>query len=84
MELKTVVGLLGGSLTTISLIPQVVKTWKTRSTKDLSLGMLSIFTAGILLWLFYGILLREVPIILANSATLVMAAILLGFKIRYK
>ncbi len=53
-EQANFLGLLAGTLTTISFVPQVWQTWKTRSTKDLSLGMLLIFTLGIALWLIYG------------------------------
>jgi MtN3 and saliva related transmembrane protein len=65
-------------------LPQVLKTWKTRSAKDLSLGMFSIFTIGVSLWLAYGILRNDLPIILANLVTLCFAATLLYFKLRWK
>ncbi|MDG5814841.1 SemiSWEET transporter [Chitinispirillales bacterium ANBcel5] len=80
----TIIGLLAGFLTTISFLPQVIKTWKTRSTEDLSLSMFSLFTMGVLMWLLYGIGLREIPIIVANLVTLVLAFTLLVMKIVYK
>jgi MtN3 and saliva related transmembrane protein len=77
-------GYLAGLLTTIAFLPQVLKTWETKSAKDLSLGMFSIFCAGVFLWLVYGILLVDLPIIMANAATLILASTLLYFKIRFK
>ncbi|MBX2962188.1 MAG: SemiSWEET family sugar transporter [Cyclobacteriaceae bacterium] len=77
-------GLLAGSCTTAAFIPQVVKTWKSRSAKDLSLGMFSIFCTGVLLWLAYGILIADLPVIIANTITLVLASFLLALKLRWK
>lgn len=80
----SVLGLLAGSFTTIAFLPQVIKTWKTRSAKDLSLGMFSIFTTGVAMWLAYGILINDLPVIMANVVTLVLASTLLFFKLRWK
>lgn len=77
-------GMLAGILTTVAFLPQVIKTWKSRSAKDLSLGMFSIFCTGVLLWLVYGLLENDLPIILANSVTLVLALTLLAFKLNFK
>jgi MtN3 and saliva related transmembrane protein len=77
-------GILAGVLTTVSFLPQVVKTWKSRSAKDLSLGMFLIFSLGIALWLVYGILINDLPVILANMVTLVLSLTLLFFKFRFK
>ena len=77
-------GLLAGILTTTAFVPQVYKTWKTRSAKDLSLSMFLIFVLGVLLWLLYGILKRDLPVIAANAATLILAVTLLVFKLRFK
>lgn len=84
MDSYIIIGLVAGFCTTIAFLPQAVKTWKTKSTKDLSLGMYSILCTGILLWLIYGILIRDLPIILTNLATLSLAASILYFKISYK
>jgi MtN3 and saliva related transmembrane protein len=83
MSYITAIGLGAAFCTTIAFLPQVIKTWTTRSTKDISLGMFLIFTIGILLWLIYGLLVRDVPLIAANAVTLLLASIILGFKIRY-
>lgn len=80
----TLLGLAAATCTTSCLVPQVVKVVRTRHTKDLSLSMYVIFTAGVLLWLIYGFLLKDAPIILANSLTLILALTVLGFKLKYK
>ncbi|MCC5925604.1 MAG: SemiSWEET family sugar transporter [Bacteroidetes bacterium] len=77
----TVVGLMAATCTTIAFLPQVIKTWKAKSAKDLSLGMFSIFSIGITLWLIYGLFIGDLPIILANAVTLVLVLVLLYFKL---
>jgi MtN3 and saliva related transmembrane protein len=69
--------------TTIAFLPQVIKTWTTRSTSDISLVMFSVFSTGTLLWLIYGLLLGDIPLIAANAVTLALALVILGFKLRY-
>lgn len=84
MNTIQVLGLVAGSCTTIAFLPQVLKTWKSRSAKDLSLGMFSFFCFGVLLWLIYGIMVRDIPVIAANLMTLMLASTLLFFKLRFK
>ncbi|MEO7989095.1 MAG: SemiSWEET transporter [Chryseolinea sp.] len=84
MNTIQLLGLAAGMLTTIAFLPQVIKTWKSRSAKDLSLGMFSLFCAGVVLWLTYGILVRDIPVIAANFMTLMLASTLLFFKLRFK
>ncbi len=84
MTTVTLLGLLAGTLTTISFVPQVLKTWKTKSAGDLSLGMYSIFCLGSLLWLIYGLIIYDIPVIAANAVTLALALTLLYFKLFYK
>ena len=79
-----IIGLAAAALTTISFLPQAIKVWKTKSAKDLSLGMFSIFTSGVLLWLIYGILIVDIPIIAANAITLMLSGTILYFKLTYK
>lgn len=83
MEIITSLGLLAGALTTISFIPQVMKTWKFKETKDISLLMYIIFFTGILLWFSYGIFIGNTPIIVANGVSLILVFIVLSLKIRY-
>jgi MtN3 and saliva related transmembrane protein len=82
MDFTTLLGLLAASLTTGAFVPQVVKTWKTRSTTDLSLGMFLMLVFGTLCWLIYGLLKSDLPIILANGLTLSLSFIILFFKIK--
>ena len=82
MTFATVIGMLAAFCTTVSFIPQVAKTIKTRQTKDISLSMYVIFTAGILFWLIYGIMIVDVPIIAANTVTLLLTGTVLFLKIR--
>jgi MtN3 and saliva related transmembrane protein len=84
METTETIGLLAGTLTTVSFVPQVFKAWRTRSTHDISLWMFTLFNAGLALWLVYGVRIGSTPIIVANSTTLALALTILYFKIRYK
>ena len=76
-------GALAGTLTTVSLVPQVIKTWQSRSAGDLSLGMLVVFTSGVALWEAYGLMVGAVPIIAANGVTLALALAMIAMKVRY-
>jgi MtN3 and saliva related transmembrane protein len=84
MESANTLGLIAGALTTVAFIPQVVKIWKSRHTQDISLGMFSILSVGVFLWLLYGIQLGALPVILANGITLVLSLTILVFKLKYK
>ena len=84
MDSIELVGYLAGALTTIAFVPQVVKAWKLRETRDLSLAMLVLFGTGILLWTVYGFWVASLPIIAANVITFALILVLLGLKIRYK
>ena len=80
----TIIGLIAAAFTTISLLPQVLKVWKTKSTRDISTGMFSLFCGGVFLWFVYGIFINDLPIIIANSLAFIQALIILIFKIKYK
>jgi MtN3 and saliva related transmembrane protein len=84
MDSITILGLVAASLTTFSFLPQMLKTWQTKSAKDVSFVMLICFNLGIFLWLIYGIYLNALPIILANAITLLFNVIILGLKIKYR
>ncbi len=79
-----IVGLIAGVLTTIAYLPQVRKTFKTKSVKELSLTMYLVMFVGVMLWLTYGILIDSISIILANIVTGVLTSILIYFKLKYK
>lgn len=83
MDITTIIGLLAATCTTVSFVPQVVQILKTKNTQGISLGMYVIFTFGIACWLVYGFYLNELPIIIANSITLILAATILIFKIKH-
>lgn len=83
MQLTDLTGSLAATLTTTAFIPQVWQIWRTRHTKDISLGMYIAFTCGVALWLLYGILLGSWPIIIANSITVCLAGAVLVMKIRF-
>ncbi len=84
MQLHTIVGILAGTLTTISFLPQAIKVWQTKSAKDLSLVMYVFFSIGVFLWMIYGILLQEIPIVIPNFLALLLALFILRIKIIYK
>ena len=77
-------GYAAGVLTTAAFLPHVIQTWKTKSTKDISLGMFVSFCTGVFLWLIYGYMIESSPVIYTNLATLLLAMIILALKIKYK
>jgi len=84
MNWITSIGLAAAICTTISFLPQVIKTVKIKHTKDLSLGMYLILTIGIVLWFVYGVLIGDLPLIIANAVSLLFSATILIYKIKYK
>ncbi|WP_416151882.1 SemiSWEET transporter [Salipaludibacillus sp. HK11] len=84
MTIISMIGLLAAALTTISFLPQAIKTIKEKDTGSISLGMYSLFTTGVLLWLIYGISIMDIPIIAANLVTFALASFILGMKLKYK
>lgn len=84
MDFADTLGLLAGVLTTAAFVPQIVKTWKSKYTRDISLGMFVIFSTGVLLWLLYGIQIGAMPLIVTNAITLGLSLTILVFKIKYK
>ncbi len=77
-------GYLAGALTTVSLVPQVIQVYRTRSTQDVSLGMFLLFSLGVLAWLLYGLWIDSPPVIVANALTLVLALSVLWAKWRWR
>ena len=84
MDTIVLVGYIAGILTTTAFVPQVVRAWKLKETRDLSLAMLILFATGILLWTCYGVWTESLPIIAANMITFALILVLLGLKLRYK
>ncbi len=83
MDMTTGLGLLAGTLTTVAFVPQVIRTWKSKSAKDLSLAMLGTFTAGVVCWMIYGVMIDSLPIMLANSITFLLAGTNVILKLVY-
>ncbi|GAB3354071.1 SemiSWEET family sugar transporter [Lysobacter tyrosinilyticus] len=77
------IGYIAATLTTLSFVPQAVKTIRSRDTRGISLGMYVLFTVGVAFWLVYGISLRSGPMIASNIVTTLLAATVLMMKIRY-
>ena len=84
MNLIYLVGSFAAFLTTASFIPQAWQTFRTRDVSGISLGMYSLFTVGVALWLIYGFLLMAWPIIIANRITTSLALMILVMKLRYR
>jgi MtN3 and saliva related transmembrane protein len=83
MPFVTIVGMIAGVLTTVAFLPQVLRTWRTRSTADISLVMFLIYVTGIVLWLVYGLMLNDLPLIASNAVTLVFSGTILALKLRH-
>ena len=77
------IGAIAAGLTTVSFMPQVWLTFRTRDVSGISLGMYSCFTIGVALWLVYGLSIGSVPVAVANVITLAFATVILSMKIRY-
>ncbi len=77
------IGLLAAFFTTIAYIPQTIKLLKTKDTKAISLGMYSLITVGLMLWFVYGVLLGDLPIMVANGITVVLSSVILITKLRH-
>ena len=84
MEIITIIGLIAALFTTISLLPQLLKVWKTKSTRDISTGMFTLFGSGVFLWFIYGVSINDLPIIIANSLAFIQAIVILALKFKYK
>ena len=82
--IMTYIGFFAAFCTTIAFLPQAIKVYKTKSTKDISLYMFLIFTIGVLSWLIYGLIINDWPVILANAVTLILSFFILIYKLKYK
>jgi MtN3 and saliva related transmembrane protein len=78
-----IIGLTAAFFTTFAFLPQSIKTIKTKHTKDLSLGMLIMTDIGLIFWLSYGIMVTSIPIIAANTLSIVLISTILVMKIKY-
>ncbi len=83
MDITTLIGFIAGGLTTLSFLPQVVKTARSRSAQDLSESMLLVFLIGLVLWTIYGLQVGSLPIIAANVITIGLVGAILVMKVRF-
>ena len=84
MDLSELIGYAAAILTTASFVPQTLQTFRTKDVSGISLGMYSVFTLGVVMWLVYGVLLAAWPIVIANAITVFLAASILAMKVRYR
>ncbi|MFH1190534.1 MAG: SemiSWEET transporter [Candidatus Omnitrophota bacterium] len=73
-----------GICTTVSFLPQVIKVYRTRHTKDLSLTMYVVFSCGVFLWFVYGAHIHSWPIMIANGVTFILSMYILAMKVKYR
>lgn len=81
---KNMIGSIAAILTTFAFLPQVIKVIKTKDTESIALGMYLMQVLGIALWLAHGLIIHDLPLILANSVSFILSAIILAYKIKYK
>jgi MtN3 and saliva related transmembrane protein len=84
MTLATAIGMIAAVCTTVALIPQSIQVIKTKNTRDISLGMYVIFTFGLLCWLIFGLMTTNIPVISANTISIIFSSIILGMKIKHR
>ncbi len=82
-EIVNAIGLAAGAFTTLSFAPQLVRIWKRRSARDISYTALLSFILGISLWLWYGLLVNSIPVIVANAVSILLNVSILALKIRH-
>lgn len=80
----TLIGLFAGLLTSVAALPQVIKTWRTRHARDLSIWQPVLLSIGLALWLIYGMLIRDLPLIVANIVPLACNLLLTYMKIKFE
>jgi MtN3 and saliva related transmembrane protein len=84
METTNIIGLVAGICVTIAVIPQIIKVWKSKKVKNVSLTMFSTLTLGIFLWVVYGFLKNDYPIMITNSISLFLNLLMIYFISKYE
>ena len=84
MDTAEILGFAAGFLTTIAFVPQVVKIWRSKQARDVSLPAFATFTVGIATWIVYGVVKEAPPIVVWNVVTMVLAIAILVMKVRYR
>lgn len=82
-RVATAMGMLAAVCTTVSFVPQLLRVWRLRSAREISMTMFLVFSVGVFLWLIYGLLIHSIPVILANGATLALSLAILSLKVRF-
>jgi MtN3 and saliva related transmembrane protein len=83
IRLENAIGIAAAVCTTVSFVPQLLRVWRLRSAREISLTMFLVFSLGVFLWLLYGIRIHSIPVILANGATLALSLAILSLKVRF-
>ena len=83
-RLTMTLGIVAGFCTTLSLVPQIIKAYRTKRTEDLSLGMFCLLALGVAMWFVYGVLISALPVIITNAITFVLVVYIIIMKLRYK
>lgn len=83
MEWTDVLGLVAGICTTVAVVPQIRKAWKTKKVEDVSPGMFTILIVGVFLWVVYGVTQNDMPIIVTNGVSLALNGVMLFLMLRY-
>ncbi len=84
MDITEIIGLLAATLTTAAYVPQVFKAWKNKSTKDISWAMYFVMFVGVMLWLYYGMAIGSLPVVLANAVTGILIVFVIILKSKYR
>ncbi|WP_136466765.1 SemiSWEET family sugar transporter [Flagellimonas onchidii] len=84
MDVTEIIGLLAATLTTAAYVPQVFKAWKNKSTKDISWAMYFVMFVGVMLWLYYGMAIGSLPVVLANAVTGILIVFVIILKSKYR
>jgi MtN3 and saliva related transmembrane protein len=84
LDLATIIGLFAAFLTTFAFLPQSIRTIRTKQTKDLSLPTIIMLEIGLISWLIYGLMTSSIPVIAANTVSILIMTLILILKIRYK
>ncbi|MDA8088896.1 MAG: SemiSWEET transporter [Nitrospiraceae bacterium] len=83
MDGGNILGFMAGTLTTLSLVPQVTKAWKSKHTKDVSMGMYVMLCAGLLIWVLYGVSINSLPVIVTNVVSFILSMTVVAMKIKF-
>jgi len=84
MDMVQILGLVAGACTSLAAVPQLIKTWKTKEVENISMKMFLLYVVGMSMWLTYGIIKSDMPIVITNAIALTFHGLMLFFKLKYK